>query len=109
MAPVAVLHSLPNFWTHVWWIEQMATAQPSADSQCPMMHSVLFFLQDSVSQLSHTQQATEETYKGGPTVSPKSLLISGAKNEPFGHGEVHTSESCTFAPWFFSIYFLGAK
>ena len=23
-----------------------------------------------------------------PTVSPKSLLISGAKNEPSGHGEV---------------------
>ena len=26
--------------------------------------------------------------KGGPTVSLKSLLISGAKNEPSGHGEV---------------------
>ena len=23
-----------------------------------------------------------------PTVSPKSLLVSGAKNEPSGHGEV---------------------
>ena len=29
-------------------------------------------------------QATREA----PTVSPKSLLISGAKNEPSGHGEV---------------------
>ena len=36
-----------------------------------------------------TVQSTHRAHtREAPTVSPKSLLISGAKNEPSGHGEV---------------------
>ena len=42
----------------------------------------------SVTHHSNYELVTRASNKGGPTVSPKSLLISGAKNKPSGHGEV---------------------
>ena len=35
-----------------------------------------------------TSNTGNRVTREAPTVSPKSLLISGAKNEPSGHGEV---------------------